>query len=109
MFDRLIEQSDFVLGEGSLYERLRRSPAVRLDPQIAHAGLIYDDGARAVLAGVHREYLDIGQRHGLPMIAASPTWRANKQRIARSEFAGLPVNRDGARFMAIRIGSASGP
>lgn len=99
-FSQFMEQSDFVLGEGSLYERLRRSPAVKLDPQVAHAGLIYDDDAREVLAGVHREYLDIGQRHGLPMVASSPTWRANRERIARSDFAGRPVNRDGLRFMA---------
>ena len=87
-FPQFIEGSDFLLGEGSLYERLRRSPAVELDPQVAHAGLVYDDAAREVLAGVHREYLDIGQRHGLPIIASSPTWRANSERIARSEFAG---------------------
>ncbi len=100
MLARLIEKADFVLGEGSLYERLRRSPAVRLDPEVAHAGLIYDERAREVLAGVHREYLDIGQRFGLPMVASSPTWRANKERMARSELAGLPVNRDAVRFMA---------
>ncbi len=99
-FPQLLEQSNFVLGEGSLYERLRRSPAVELDPQVAHAGLIYDDAACEVLLSVHREYLDIGQRHGLPMIASSPTWRANRERIARSGFSGRPVSRDGVGFMA---------
>ncbi len=98
--DRLLDQESFVLGEGSLYERLRRSPAVNLDPYVAHAGLIYHDDARDVLASVHREYLDIGQRYGLPMIASTPTWRANRERIARSPFADRAMNRDAVRFMA---------
>ena len=34
------------------------------------------------------------------MVASSPTWRANKERLARSEFAGRAVNRDAVRFMA---------
>ncbi len=99
-YTELREQADFVLGEGSLYERLRRSDAVNFDPYVAHAGLIYNDEARDVLASVHREYLDIGQRLDVPMIASSPTWRANQERVAQSEFSGLPVNRDAVTFMA---------
>jgi len=108
MYDKIMEQADFVLGQGSMYERLRRSAAVSFDPHIAHASLIYDDDARGVLESVHREYLDIGQRHGLPMVANTQTWRANAERIARSDFAGLPVNRDNARFMLdLRAGYGS--
>lgn len=95
----LMENGQFVLGEGSLYERLRRSPAVELDDHVAHAGLIYNDGARDVLEAVHREYLEIGVRYKIPMMASSPTWRANRERIDRSPFAGMPVNRDAVRFM----------
>lgn len=99
MFRNFEAQFDVVLGEGSMYERLRRSKEVNLDPHIAHAGLIYDDGSRRFLESVHREYLDIGQRAGLPMFSTTPTWRANAERIARSGFADYRVNRDGARFM----------
>ncbi len=99
MYQDIMDRSDVVLGEGSMYERLRRSPAVNLDPHIAHGSLIYNDDARAVLEAVHREYLDIGQRYGLPMIASSATWRASAPRIARSAFAGHHVNRDNARMM----------
>ncbi len=98
-------QSRVVLGEGSLYERLRRSPSVNFDVHIAHAGLIYDDHAREVLTKVHLEYLDIGQHYGLPMMATTPTWRANDERISKSEFAGLPVNQDGVHFMRSLISS----
>lgn len=95
-----MDDADFLLGEGSLFERLRRSPVVELDPQVAHAGLIYDEKSRALLQRLHREYLDIGQQHGLPMVAETPTWRANQERIDRSRFSGLPVNRDCLNFMA---------
>jgi homocysteine S-methyltransferase len=99
MYREIMNRSDVVLGEGSMYERLRRSPAVELDPHIAHGSLIYNDDARAVLGAVHREYLDLGQRYSLPLIASSATWRASAPRITRSAFAGRAVNRDNARFM----------
>ena len=98
LIERLLS-ADLVLGEGSLYERLRREPAVRFDPDLAHATLVYDDDARAVLERTHREYLDIGQAHGVPMLTASDTWRANRERHHRSPFRGRPVNQDNVRFL----------
>jgi homocysteine S-methyltransferase len=89
----------FHLGEGSLYERLRRDPAVTFDPHLAHGALIYDPGAREVLAAVHREYLDIGQRLGLPMEAATATWRASRRRCQAAGREVGAVNRDNARFL----------
>ena len=81
-----------------MYERIRRSCPVDLDPHIFHAALIYGDAPRAFLKSISREYLDIGRRHNLPMIATTPTWRANAERIARSSCAGHPVNADAAAF-----------
>jgi homocysteine S-methyltransferase len=88
-----------ILGEGSMYERLRRGASRSFDPEIAYAGMLYDQIGREVLAATHREYLDVGQRYGLPMVAGTPTWRANTARIARSAHAGKPVNADACRFM----------
>ena len=90
---------NFLLGEGSLYERLRRDPAVTFDRQLAHGGLLYDDSAADVLEAVHRAYLDIGQSHRIPMIASTATWKANGERIAASGFAGKNVNADNVRFL----------
>jgi homocysteine S-methyltransferase len=98
LFDRLLTGTA-MLGEGSLYERLRREPAVRFDDHIAHATLVYDDDARAVLERTHREYLDIGQAHGLPMLTTADTWRANRERQDRSPFRSHPVNGDNVRFL----------
>lgn len=101
--ETVLKQTAFVLTEGSIYERLRRHPAAELDPHLAHAGLIYDPQAAGILAQVHHEYLDVGQRHRLPMIALTDTWRASRERIDRSPFASRAVNQDNARFLcAIR-------
>lgn len=102
-FDQVLARTELLLGEGSLYERLRRNPAVVFDPCVAHGALIYDLGARGVLEQVHREYLDIGQRYSIPMVASTATWRANQARVEQAGLGGRNVNRDNARFMrAIR-------
>ncbi len=86
-----------------MYERLRRGASEAFDPDIAYAGMLYDETGREVLAATHREYLDIGQRYELPMVAGTPTWRAGATRIAKSVHAGKPVNSDACNFMrAIR-------
>ncbi len=91
--------ADLLLAEGSLYERLRREPAVAFDAEIAHAGFVYDDHARGVLERTHREYLDIGQAHRLPMLTVTDTWRASRARQDRSPFRDLPVNQENVRFL----------
>lgn len=97
-FERLLS-AHLLLGEGSMYERLRREPAVRFDVEVAHATLVYDDAARAVLERTHREYLDIGQAHRVPMLTATDTWRANRERQDRSPFREHAVNGDNVRFL----------
>lgn len=99
LFDAFLQQADFVLTEGSIYERLRRHPEVVFDPYVAHAGLLYDELAARLLEQVHREYLDVGQQYGLPMVIGSNTWRASQERIQKSPFKGRRVNQDNVRFM----------
>ena len=82
-----------------MYERLRCGGSEAFDPEIAYAGMLYDEAGREVLAATHREYLDIGQRYGLPMVAGTPTWRASAARIEKSTHAGKPVNADACFFM----------
>ena len=106
--ETFLKKSAFVLTEGSIYERLRRVPAVEFDPYLAHAGLIYEASTADVLAKVHRDYLDVGQQYDLPMIALTDTWRASRERIDHSRFRGRAVNQDNARFLCA-IREAYGP
>jgi homocysteine S-methyltransferase len=95
-----LRQSPIILTEGALIERLRRDPAVSLDPHALHAGFVYDEGGRRALRGLYRQYLDIGLAADLPMIVCTPTWRANPVRLRHAGLADRDVNGDGARFVA---------
>lgn len=96
----LVAQAATVLTEGSLIERLRREPAVRLDPHLLHAGFVYGAEERERLGALYRQYLEIGRDADLPMIVGTPTWRANPE---RAEAAGgrsvEELNREGAWFL----------
>ena len=98
-FAALVRERRPFLLEGSVFERLVRDPQVEVDPLIFNASLIYDDYGAKVLERVHRDYLDVGQRVRLPMVALTDTWRANPERIAGSAFKGRPVNEDAAAFI----------
>ena len=98
-FDEFIKTANFALSEGSIYERLRRHPSIEFDPYIFHASLIYDEKAKQILAGVHREYMDVAQKYRLPMLVTADTWRASQERIDLSKFKGRRVNQDNIQFM----------
>ena len=98
-----------LLGEGSIYERLRRHGEIPFDEHVGAAGLVHDPDAAAILAGVHREYLAVAEAAGLPILLLTDTWRASASRIARSRFAGQPLNRQNVAFLAELGASASVP
>ena len=96
---KLLACNHRILSDGSMYELLRRSPQVRFDTHIAHAGLLYGQDSRRVLEGVLRAYIEIGTRRNLPMAIGTTTWRANRERVAASGFASRAVNEDNAGLL----------
>ena len=100
-----VDFSDFlrrhakILGEGAIIERLRRDPAMALDPHIANSAFIYDLPKRTVLAALYHQYLEIGHLHCLPMILTASTWRAQPERIAAAGCADRAVNADNLRLL----------
>ena len=100
--DRFLQLSvdrAIVLTEGAIIERIRRSGPGLLDPHLLHASLVYRDDGRRMLADLHRQYLDIGRRYQLPMLAFTDTWRAGRERVEKSGMTGKDVNADCARFL----------
>jgi homocysteine S-methyltransferase len=97
-----------ILVEGAVIERLRRTSVRPLDPHILHAGWVEDPAGREALATIYREYLDIAERHRLPMLLLSPTWRASQARLTAAGYsgaAGRALNETAVRFLqAIREG-----
>lgn len=101
----LLNSEQLVLGDGSMYELLRRSPEVEFDEHIAHAGLLYHPQWARVLERVMREYIDVAVAQRRPMLTTAATWRASRERIEASAFRGKPVNRDNARFLRAIVDS----
>lgn len=95
----LIRTRSRTLLEASIYERVRRQPDLAFDASLAHAPLIYTPEGAQALARIHLEYWTIAQKHRLPMLAVTDTWRANAERMARSPWASHPVNEDHVQFL----------
>jgi homocysteine S-methyltransferase len=98
-FADFLARSPCILGEGAVIERLRRKPALELDPHLVNAAFLYADAPRAALAAICREYLAIGREAGLPLLISTPTWRASRERIAAAGYAHRDVNGDNVRFL----------
>ena len=96
---RLLNQSDVLLTEGSVIERIKRFGHVPLDSILAHAPFVYRADGRAALADLHRQYIAIGQRYGLPLLTFTDTWRANAERLRTAGLADRDVNGDCVRFL----------
>ncbi len=99
-FLEVLVRAPAILTEGSVIERLRRDPAVELDPFVLHSAFIYDPLKRATLQAIYRQYLGIGHASRLPMLVLTPTWRANPERLMRAGLEGKDLNGDCARFLA---------
>lgn len=85
-----------------MVERVRRDPAVTLDPHVATANLVYTPEGRAVLTRLYRQYLDIGYAHKLPIIVLTPTWRASPARLRDAGLGDVAtVNGDCVRFLQV--------
>jgi homocysteine S-methyltransferase len=98
-FADFLERAPCILGEGAVIERLRRNSHLKLDPHILNSGYIYEKANHAVLEAIYRQYLDIGFQFGLPLLLLTPTWRANRERIAAAGLAERDVNGDNFRFL----------
>ena len=98
-FEEAVAGAELILTEGSMYERLRRHGVAAWDAHVAHASLVYDDAAAQILASVHREYIAVARTHGVPMMVGAATWRANRERLDRSELSSRRVNQDNVAFI----------
>lgn len=85
-FTQLLREYSYILMEGALGERLKREYEITFDEQIAMAGLIYQETGALALTELWNQYMDIARRYQFPFIATTPTRRANRERIAASDY-----------------------
>ena len=98
-FLQFYEQSDIIVGEGAVIERLRRDTEWELDPHVVNAAFIYEEEKRAALETIYRQYLEVGFSTGLPLLLSTPTWRASRERIKKAGYEDMAVNEDNYRFL----------
>jgi homocysteine S-methyltransferase len=109
-FRNFVVSGSAAIAEGAVIERVRRDPAIVLDPHILNGGLIYDDAGRARLAKIHGEYMRLARGAGLPILTFTDTWRCSQSAIENSRFKGRPANEDNARFLTgLRAAFGEGP
>lgn len=77
-----LREKPAILMEGALGERLKREYRLSFDPQIAMASLVESEEGRRALRGLWLQYAGIARRYELPFLAATPTRRANRERMA---------------------------
>ena len=95
---KTIQQTDLILTECAISERLRRKKDIQLDPLLFLTPLIYDPLGRKYLTEIYQQYREIATQAKLPILLCAPTWRIDQKRIGLS--AGSPaMNRDAVEFM----------
>jgi homocysteine S-methyltransferase len=82
-----------------MFELLRRNVDIRLDKNLAHASLIYDEQQRNLLAKAYKDYIAVGKASKLSIILFTATWKANRQNIEKSFFKTRNVNAENASFL----------
>ncbi|HEX9062468.1 MAG TPA: homocysteine S-methyltransferase family protein [Clostridia bacterium] len=85
-FETCFDTSSAILMEGALGERLRREYNIRFDDNLALAGLIYNTDAKKAMKEIFTQYISIAERYNLPFIMTTPTRRANRERVTKSNF-----------------------
>ncbi len=96
--NEIFEKSSMILMEGAIIERLKREYDVILDKDLDLAGLIYDKSVVDAMTTLFNEYISIAEKYNLPFIMTTPTRRANKDRIKKSEYSSDVINQN-VRFL----------
>ncbi|MEM1483740.1 homocysteine S-methyltransferase family protein [Oscillospiraceae bacterium PP1C4] len=87
-----------ILMEGALGERLKREYGLEFDDDVAMASLIYNHNSQIALSNIWHEYISVAKEYNLPFIATTPTRRANKERVSRSQF-NEKIIKDNVQFL----------
>lgn len=97
-FTTTLKRAGAMMTEGAVAERLRRRDDLSLHPMLFNTPLIYDEHGRAAMAEIYGQYRDLAAESGLPILLCAPTWRVDRDRIARAGFT-EDLNRDAVEFM----------
>lgn len=98
-FTKCFNREQFILTEGAVGLRLAHEFGIDPDEYVNYASTIYNTKGRNALRTIYRQYLDIAQEFDLPMILLTNTRRANRERVQKSKYKDLPINKDYSEFL----------
>ena len=93
-FEKCFNNSDFILMEGALSERLKREFNIFPNSEIALAAHVYNKHSSEKLLSLFTQYINIAKKFELPIMITTPTRRANKERVLSSHFKNNNVIKD---------------
>jgi len=96
-FEKIINESELILTEGGLVERLKAEYNVKMHPDLNHASLIYEN--QKILELIYRQYINIGQKFELPIMILTPTRKVNSETIKRSNYRNKNLISDSCLFL----------
>ncbi|WP_461641784.1 homocysteine S-methyltransferase family protein [Labilibaculum euxinus] len=97
IFEKLFHNSDVLLTEGALVERLRDEFDVEFDKHINHAGVLYTNPD--ALECLYKQYVDIGDKYKLPIMLMTPTRKVNFESVKESCFSDKDIIGDSCAFL----------
>ncbi|HEY9113351.1 MAG TPA: homocysteine S-methyltransferase family protein [Bacteroidales bacterium] len=96
-FDKIFQESEIILTEGALVERLKTEFNLKMDDYINHAGLIYTEPK--ILELLYKQYIAIGEKYNLPIMIMTPTRKVNFESINNSIFRNNNLLSDSCSFL----------
>ncbi|MCB2222233.1 MAG: homocysteine S-methyltransferase family protein [Bacteroidetes bacterium] len=96
-FEKIFHEYKIILTEGAIVERLKTEYHAEMDVAINHAGLIYNEPH--ILELLYRQYIEIGEKHNIPIMIMTPTRRVNSESIKDSNFRDKNIIRNSCAFL----------
>ena len=80
--EKALSEYNFILTEAAVIETLKRNTEIALHPELVNALLIYDEIGRRSIAKLINNFIDLARNIDVPITITTPTWRANRERLA---------------------------
>lgn len=80
--EKALSESGFILTEAAVIETLKRKVEIALHPELVNALLIYDETGRRSIADLINNFIALAHDIDVPITITTPTWRANRERLA---------------------------
>ena len=96
-FERIFTESQILLTEGAIIERLKVEFDADIDKYVNHAGLIYSNPK--ILETLYKQYIDVGQKNNIPIMLMTPTRKVNYESIVKTKHLNMNIIADSCFFL----------